>query len=375
MNIESRIFSCVPELWKPWFLKHITLKPGGDLLDEAFSGVSVKNGRIYFYYDEDIFNTFSDEDINLLIKHEVAHIIRGDVLVKGECNNQIANIAMDVIINNILGSEKIGEYEGQSLEVMRSLFPEIPKYPSGWREIYDIIMKYFPKFNFNCADKVIFSDDPNDVETVIDAITDLMIDDPRIIKVANFKSNIKHEINIKVTTSRILESIITKIKGHFGNKMKKRTYRKEHPTNDMLKNISRIPINKILLVLDVSGSYIAYTETIIGLFYWLDKSKNLISDVGVFSNNFNIIPKANLNNIPGYGGGTEIKEMFQYLQKNPYDLVIVFTDGEIFDYDDNLRSSYKGKILWVLDDDYNINIYKKGIDEVLVNDKIFGNVV
>ncbi len=368
--IENRIFSCVPFLWKEWFLKYITFEKM-DENQEMFCGVSLKNNKIYFHYKESAFNKLSDNEISMLIKHEVAHIIRGDLLVSRDYDIRTANIAMDAIINNILKIGKIGEYEGITLDSLREAFPEIPEYPYGWKEIYDILLRNKVS-NIILIDKVDFSDD-NSYEILEDAVTDLMIYDPKIIESVKFSNAFNNKLDIKVTTSKLLESIIRRIKSYSGNKLKRRTYRKEHPTNNMLKNISRVPLNKILLVLDVSGSYTSYTNTIMGLFYWINKTKDLLTDLGVFSNSFHIIPRNKLNSIPGYGGGTSIKGMFDYLQKNRYDLVIVFTDGEIFDYDDNLRGNYKGKILWILDNNDNISIYKKGKDEVLINDKIFKN--
>lgn len=369
-KITKKIINCLPSLWQSWFVEHINIEELDEKEKEEtpFAGVCVQNNRIMMYINSDRLVNMNDNDLLNLMKHEIAHIIRGDILVKGVIHD-IAVISQDAIINSKLGIESVDGVEGVTIKNLQQYFPEVPDYPLGWKEIYDIIVKNSEvKINISAGNDILESDN-SDIEKVLrEAVIDLMIEDPKVMEQVSFNKENMTRVNFRMKTSTLLEQIIRKIRSHTGNRKKMKSYRREHPSCNMIKSISRIPVNNILLVLDVSGSYANYTETILGLFYWLRKVKDIGYKMGVFSDTFSVINSTDISNIPGYGGATYIKGMFNHLQKNKYDLVIVFTDGYIYDYGTELRNSYKGKILWILDTPETSDSFKG--DEILYNDKI-----
>lgn len=371
MTIEQRFVNNVPELWKSWFLKHIRMEKDNQL--PSFAGVYMDNKQIKMVINETLSSMLSDKDITNLIIHEVAHIIRGDILVdRTNMNFEIANIAMDSIINTNINVEEIGGIKGVTIKSLQELDFPVPDQPMSWRIVYDIIMERMLEINLKSYDIILSpkGDYNENKDALDDMILDLIECDAQIINKISFNNNLnKRKISVTITTSTVLENIIRNIVSYAGKRQKKRTYRRENHLDDSLKGISRIPLNKVLVVADISGSYTHYTSIIIGLFYWLSK-KNIVAHFGTFSDDFYLYKNnVNLNELRGYGGFTQIKGMFNYLQKESYDLVVVFTDGEIFDYNKKLRQQYPGKIIWVLETNHNLKLYDSK-DVILYNDKV-----
>jgi hypothetical protein len=361
--IKSKILNAAPKQWKSWILANF------DLVEELrleTVGVCIKNDKLTLVYNPEFIDSLTQKDLSLLIKHEVAHIIRGDVLVTG-VDRRIANIAMDAIINEVLGIEKIGNVKGIRLSNLISQYPELENC-TGWREIYDfLINQESPASSASSIDELLENGDnaKNPHQIVSDAIADLVLSDPDILKEVKLKSNPKRDIKIEYRHSPLLESIIREVEGNSGIRTRRKSYRRENPVSPLLRGITKLNSQRILLVADVSGSYKSYLTSIMSLIYWLNH-KGFVSKMGVFANEFALVDNA--KNIPNVGHCTYIEGMFEHLKSNSYDLVIVFTDGDIYDYNEGLRNKYSGRILWVLDDEENKEKFSR--DKVLLNSQV-----
>jgi predicted metal-dependent peptidase len=369
--VENRIVNSLPELWRNWFMKYVKLEKLVGVSNNILAGVAYENSNIVFLYNPDTCEKLNDEDLKNLVSHEMAHIIRGDIMLSPNMyNTTVANMATDAIINDALKITKIGDIEGTTIEGLKDTYTNIPDIIAGWRSIYDAIMENGGEGS-NRFDILIPSNlTPEEKEEYRNKINQLICEDPNILKskLVKVKSAAPTtKIDIIIKKSALLESIISAIKSHMGNKKRIRSYRKQHPTCDMLRGNSNKPFNKILLVLDVSGSYVSYTNILLGLLYWFKKTKKMIYQTAVFSDNFYVVN--DLKNVPNYGGSTHIGGLFKHLEHNLYDLVIVFTDGYIYDYTQEMRNRYKGKILWVLDNDKHKSKFSVK-DKVLINDQV-----
>lgn len=370
MNTASRIIRSVPAIWKSWFLKSIKLIES-DI--DTFCGVRMNNGQIEMHYNPEYIKMLSLNELNLLIKHEVAHIVRGDILISPkDYIFELVNISQDAIINTHLGIDSLGNIKGYTIKGLQEIYDEIPNNPLSWRVIYNILKKnnHNSKQSF---DKILKpeGDFHENSEALSEIIIDLIESDNDVINNVGISNNINiTNISIKHTGSHLLEKIINEIESYGGTRFKRRTYRRENPASNLLKGVSRLPMTNIFVVADVSGSYVNYTETIIGLFHWLHQM-NLIAKFGTFSDTFEVYDNiSSVNKIKGYGGATLIKGLFEYLKTNSYDLVIIFTDGEIYDWSKDVRDMYKGDIIWVIDYKENFDTYSKN-DKILLNDKVF----
>jgi len=89
------------------------------------AGVTIKLGKIYFYYSPKFMDSLSEGELNFLLQHELYHITRshsgaggrGQRLTKGNKSlHHLANIAMDSIINEDLIAD--GGFGGRSMKMI-----------------------------------------------------------------------------------------------------------------------------------------------------------------------------------------------------------------------------------------------------------------
>ena len=91
------------------------------------------NGR-NFYYNKDFVNKLSIKKLEFLFAHEICHAIFDHFGRCGSRDRQLANIAQDYAVNQILVDERIGE------KITEVQICYDPKYRGmAWEEIYDIL--------------------------------------------------------------------------------------------------------------------------------------------------------------------------------------------------------------------------------------------
>lgn len=91
------------------------------------------NGR-NFYYNKDFINKLSIKKLEFLFAHEICHCIFDHFGRCGSRNRQLANIAQDYAVNQILIDERIGE------KITEVQICYDAKYRGmAWEEIYDIL--------------------------------------------------------------------------------------------------------------------------------------------------------------------------------------------------------------------------------------------
>lgn len=91
------------------------------------------NGK-NFYYNKDFVNKLSIKKLEFLFAHEICHAIFDHFGRCGSRDRQLANIAQDYAVNQILVDERIGE------KITEVQICYDPKYRGmAWEEIYDIL--------------------------------------------------------------------------------------------------------------------------------------------------------------------------------------------------------------------------------------------
>ena len=91
------------------------------------------NGR-NFYYNVDFVKKLSEKKLEFLFAHEILHCVFDHFGRCGSRDRQLANIAQDFAVNQILVDERIGE---KITEVKICLDPKFRGL--AWEEIYDIL--------------------------------------------------------------------------------------------------------------------------------------------------------------------------------------------------------------------------------------------
>lgn len=91
------------------------------------AAVSITNGRINFYYNEDFINQFPPNQLMFIVAHEFYHIVRLhlDRAARRRMNGNLYNIAADEIINHDIITQ-LGTVAGMKIEM-----PKVNGQPVG----------------------------------------------------------------------------------------------------------------------------------------------------------------------------------------------------------------------------------------------------
>lgn len=373
-----------------WIMANVTFIENNSI---PTMGVGVKNNvGIFLEYNPEFYDKLNDEEKRFLWVHEISHIIRGDVFKKFENYEEIDarlwNITWDAIINQHFNQKDIDlvkKLGGIVYEDLRNEFPNLPSMLSlvseyeiyrtlkdYQQESHDALKKLLDGMANNKFGEVKPASEQLDSETKIKTLIDVMNlqaqikSDPETFKEyfghfaspGTYSKKENYAIN-KPVEIPIIEKIMSICK-KAGNKFKKqRSYRREGLLEG-LRGLTRKRIGKVFLGLDVSGSVYSHISLFLGVASYLT-FKKFIVEFGTFSSEFHVYPNLPRREveIQGAGGGTEIKEMMDYLKGKDYDLAIIATDGEIFDWSVDLTEQLSFPVVWLMTENNRMQVAKK----------------
>ena len=374
-----------PKSLASWGLKNIIIEFNDNI---PTAGVKFDNDseRFRMYINPSFWDGLDEADRKRLIAHEISHILRGDVFVRDEeYNPELSNIAMDTLINTVLKIERIGNTEAWYLErLKKQLSPERAKkldtpFLLGWKTIYDILKEEQKEEIKNSLADIIPSEISEKAKDIIaegiikgripvngdgdteldkeiqEAISNISGNVVKITMAGNNKGD-KNSLVPQTTPNPTLLTIIKNIEAiKKGKRYKRKTYRREGILPE-LRGKARIPTLDVLVALDISGSVLDKIDKMSGLIQYL-KQKQLSFEFGTFSDTWRVYPSIRFKDLEGYGGGTCVKELFDYIKKRNPSLVIIITDGELYDFDKSFLK-IPNKIIWVFTEDVNNELLK-----------------
>ncbi len=347
----EKIFENIPEVLRNFIKKNVRV-----FVDNSVptAYVGLRGRDLYMGININFFNSLSTEDKEKLLLHEISHIIRGDVLIpKERFDWRLANIAMDSIINAELGINKIGDVQGYNYNTLQDVLDLPIGILPGWHLVYnklqekiDALKEMFNNGNF--LDEIKETDNSEEaIEKIIEInieINSLGEKYKNVIKRASWskinQGQARRNVKIKIQSTNDIENILKIVtRQNTGARIKRRTFRREGVIEGV-KGISRIPTKRILVVVDVSGSFTDYIPFAMGVVMSLNKRFSV--DFGVFADTFSMARVG--TDIPDVGYGTEINSVL--CSKLDYDTLIIITDGDFYSKPKNDQS--KPPIIWVV---------------------------
>ena len=375
-------FKYFPKSLVQWGLNYILIQE-----EEKIPTAGVKydpeKERFVMLINPTFWKGLGTKDRRKLIAHEVSHILRGDVFVSEEkFNPNLSNIAQDALINEVLAIEKIGDIEGWTVERIKSqLSPERREklnlhFLPGWQYIYNLLKEEQQELLSNLSNLLndVISSPPtekakdiiaegilksrtgakddnqngnnqdneeSEIEQKIKEITNEIIRTSMAGDQRGFRKDFEPQTKPNPTLLALIKSIEQVKKG---KRFKRRTYRREGVVPE-IKGCSRIPTLDVLVALDISGSVLDRISEMGGLVQYL-KQKQLTFQFGTFSDTWRVYPRMQFHNLEGFGGGTCVKELFNYIKKVKPTVAIIITDGELYDFDQSFLK-ISTPIIWV----------------------------
>lgn len=345
-----------------------------DLISIKFNGEK----KAYSYYDSEskkfwvvLPTGVAEESAGLLFLHEVAHVIRGDHLIPNIENMDMTtlNIATDIVINTILNLREVRFTDGSVYkacyhEDFAQVFPDFPDWKLGYFPIYNYLVEKDSdlqklKEKFLTEIKPVPNEVAEEVKKLSKAIRKRLIENHPDVAKEVLKREFERAMQkidkllarsgagcgdggseiIQVESRRIprLERVLRQILSQSGENVYsyKPTYRGQREGILIEKSVL-LPSSNILVICDVSGSYINVAKKLI-----LPAVKHELK-----RNKFDLIlfddyPRFNPTVWSG-GGGTRIKPVLEFLKKNrtKYDAILFVSDYDFFE-DMSLQEVYR----------------------------------
>ncbi len=360
------IIDRVPEALRSFVLRHFNVV---EKFDGALASVSLRGKDLTLAINKPIWDNLSDKDREKLLLHEIAHVVRGDLNLPKRPNYDIVGIACDAVINELLDIDDIGGIRGWRFRNIKDALG-IDDVFGGWSVIYEKLLEnanVIPLYSF---DEILETDNSEEAkEKVIEmTIESTELGDDKINKVreevfskmAGFGEVMNRTITVDVTPRQLgsLDKII-KLLVRISNKKKirkkTRSYRREGVVEGV-RGLSRIPIGRILCVVDVSGSFEDKMKIAFAFARGLSKFK---VELGVFADYY---ARVNGGRIPDVGYGTNFSSVTE-ANNDDYIAYVVFTDG----YFEGRPNFPNVPIIWVMfKDDAKSFRYKRAQDFVVI---------
>jgi len=329
MNRAERAVSLLDRETRDWILRNISI-----VEENTFTSWVAITDSGYVMHLGTHMDNYSDRQVKIIMLHEIAHILRGDCLVRiPKEDKQICNTAHDCIIN--AGFPDFPEqFPGRPYYWdYAAMYDELPStHIPGWKVIYEVLKKHSPPMeSFDGLPQ----NETKDREKAEQAHAKAVLEAREIpsLKDLGASSLVRTCAKGKVAVqpipawARLMERIARKVKRNgFGSLVHVRTWNRPGRV-DGLRGVARQPRLTIFLVLDISGSCQALEPVFRGLAATLKRSYNV--RLGVFANSFATI--SHPGEVPSVGGGTEIRPVMAALNRLKPDLAIILTDGEFFD--------------------------------------------
>lgn len=387
--MREEVLKYVHPSLRNWVLKNVTIDVTTDV---PTMGVGlVPDFGIKLFINPDFYSELNDEQKRTAWVHELTHIARGDIFMDiPKEDREYWNIAMDAVINDHFPEKIQNVVEEMDGILYKNLYEELdlPKYVCFTNEQIIVerlkektqkkqmaLKEMLKEMGMKMFDEVMSPPGDLSPKDKMKAYIETMALQGLIEKDAELREMIgkftagAEKAPIKSRTYEVTRPIavplvdkIMAICKKAGNKFRKlRSYRREGLVEG-LRGLTRRRIGSVFLGMDVSGSVYSYIPFFLGVGSYLTFKKYIVK-FGTFSDNFtlyNYLPKGTTE-IQNAGGGTEIKEMMDYLNKNKdeYDLAIIITDGEIFDWHKNMSQELPFPILWLLT--YNNESFAKSV--------------
>ena len=277
-----------------------------------------------------------DEHIIALLKHEIAHVWRGDLITMMEEKDTIdpmrANIAMDAIINKALPelAEVVADVgEGYIyIEKLHEDYPDVPLNAMGWRQVYEALPESAEHQLMDIL-KTLVKLDPKDAKIkhliTIGKLTSLSgrfgFDDiPK-----------RNEVRAKPYDPRINDLLrLTR----YVDSMRGASLRIHHRTWSRpgrlpyLRGQTRLWRKHIAVALDMSGSMSQYHSLLLACAKAIARTTQctliLYSDDILWQGTADKLP----SDLSKMGGGTAIRPVLDAARRIRPDLLIIATDAE-----------------------------------------------
>ncbi|MEJ5245948.1 MAG: hypothetical protein WHV28_09635 [Bacteroidota bacterium] len=363
----------VPEVLREFVLKNISFKKNYDM---PTLGVGITDNGIEMQYNPDFYNNLNNEQKRVIWLHELAHVIRGDILKKFE-DRLTWNIVFDSVVNQYFKEsdrEIVRKLNGVIYEDLREKY-DLPERLGGISE-FEIYSKIKESNDFQLFDVILVpTNNPvaktkalAEIQKIRKRLSEAGIDELEkefhdLLGSNDLVVESSGQIKAKLPKRTIVAiDRIMSICQKQGNIYKHtRNYRREG-LYEGLRGLTRKRVGKMFLGVDVSGSVANYIPVFLGIGKQLVMKKYIV-EFGSFSSGFTLykyLPR-NENQIKGVGGGTEIRQMMSYLQKQDMDLAIVITDGEIWDWKPELSERLPFPVVWLLVGDRKFKVPGKDI--------------
>lgn len=291
------------------------------------------HGRIRVLINPEVWGRLDDEARCVVLAHEVAHVVRGDLIVRVE-DPARANWAQDLVINRTLDARPVLDRCGLRVpqwDEMLAESLELPAAPTpGWRVIYDAVTP--PEGNG--GEGGITADTRNDPDGCEGCGTRPGGRDPdpmEILEAAQAASAAgvwRHEsrgrVVIPAVDSRMLARLLARIRrvSHAGIRVPTRTYRREGRVPE-LRGVARVPTIRVLVACDVSGSMTDVVQGLAALAHVRDIDTVWCAFADRIVDVWPRAPRA----LPQPSGGTLFGPVVEHAERAGVDVLVMVTDG------------------------------------------------
>lgn len=320
--------------------------------------VGFHNGNVRYYFNSNFVDSLSQEEVNFVHAHELAHVLSCHLKRLKNFPRKIANIAEDMIINSALADCDIpfckapqnayfipNEYQG----------PRISECLAEWlmqkNEDYQNGKKQSPEL-----EKILLNIDDYEFD-VHDLLNEEggMSEGERRVLVEKIANTMKARGLIHGSAETFLSAItksrknylaeFKRLYGTMKGSVKSRTYARLNRRVDGLKGSKKFSIG-LNVILDTSGSMCGTFDKILSVIYRDDVNINLIQCDTQVQDVKNISNKNQVKKIKIKGlGGTTLQPAIDYCLKNYKDYnTVLLTDG----YTDTLdfsKSKHKNLVI------------------------------
>jgi hypothetical protein len=378
----TEVWPDIPIELKKWIVKHVSTWHN-DNIPFGLSMVQLTEAGYSMEFGPKAFKCIPRER-QVLVLHEIQHMIRGDVLHqwknrnKPDYNPALWNTAADAVINNKDLVNMCGPNLREGILTFDRLQDAHPdelghfELNPGTRPIYDALL---PKCQqqeeelkrlleqggcsigtLKAGEGDTIEGEIKHLEAVLDAPKSYSINPPQIRN--KVKSGIVSNKPLP-RVARLLHQWLRRWKVAGDTKVRTRSWLRESRLFPDAPGYVRLPTAKLVLALDLSGSMSGMYEELWAATNWLRKFGTFGIEVWVWADG---AAKARTDGThPDVGGGTCIEELYKQAPK--CDVMVIFTDG--YFSSGVVPPSHVGRILWVLSHDGEASaIHLRGRDGV-----------
>lgn len=345
-----------------YFLSHVDfyeIDPKSVMMPTA--GATVINMRLAIIWCKDFMDSLSLDNARALILHELFHLIHHHLDRGKGYNQQVANIAMDMIINHLIVTNHSNDSRGRKMTEMMQGWVQLDKNYKGslvFEHIYEWLQaqnqqrqegnkhemspetcKLMDQAEAMNGQTVDIHELPDDIQGEIKKqIANECIQKAKMDakKAGNMPGDIDDLLKIllkapKKDNIKLLKRVISALKG----KMKEPSYKRSNKRIPGLKGNKKIG-EEINVILDTSGSMMGNFDKVLTEIYKDGLTVNIVECDTQVQKVIKTTKKSELNTLSIKGlGGTELNCGIKYIQDPKNGLskysTAVLTDGELYE--------------------------------------------